>query len=166
MEPEENYEFPTIPEVPVIPEEHYERADAGKRFLNYFIDVALFYVLTIIVGMVYFTIFPPSFDDVYPESPGFRLGDKLFSMLLFATYMGLVESIFNGKSLGKLITKTRAVYLDGGFISTGAAFSRGFCRAVPFCALSAFGTPCNPWHDRWTDTMVIDETKTTYLQNP
>ncbi|HEX9513187.1 MAG TPA: hypothetical protein VF939_22005 [Puia sp.] len=28
---------------------------------------------------------------------------------------------------------------------------------VPFEVFSALGSPCHPWHDRWTDTLVIDE---------
>ncbi len=35
--------------------------------------------------------------------------------------------------------------------------ARNFIRAVPFNALSAFGNPCAPWHDKWSDTYVIDE---------
>jgi uncharacterized RDD family membrane protein YckC len=67
--------------------------------------------------------------------------------------------MLKGKSFGKFITKTRAVNLDGINISLGTAFGRGFTRIVPFCALSAFGKPCNPWQDRWTNTIVIDEKK-------
>ena len=73
--------------------------------------------------------------------------------------MSIVETLLKGKSIGKFITGTRAVNFDGSRISSGTAFTRGFSRAVPFCAFSAFGTPCNPWQDRWSDTMVIDEKK-------
>jgi len=71
--------------------------------------------------------------------------------------MSFVEAVFRGKSLGKLITGTQAVNLDGSSISMATAFGRGFSRAVPFCAFSAFGNPSDPWQDRWTDTMVIDQ---------
>ena len=56
--------------------------------------------------------------------------------------MSATEAILNRKSLGKLVTQTRAVILDGSQISASTAISRGFSRAVPFCALSALGTPC------------------------
>jgi len=29
--------------------------------------------------------------------------------------------------------------------------------AIPFNPLSALGSPCSPWHDRWSQTMVIEE---------
>jgi hypothetical protein len=45
---------------------------------------------------------------------------------------------------------------DGQRISGVTALLRGLTRAVPFNALSALGTPCNPWHDRWNKTFVVE----------
>lgn len=77
--------------------------------------------------------------------------------------MSILEVVLKGKCPGKIVTGTRALNLDGSNISIGTAFGRGFTRIVPFCALSAFGNPCNPWQDRWTNTMVIDEKKSAYF---
>lgn len=134
------------------------RADRGKRFLNYLIDLILFYLLFFFVGMIIAVISPSTIDGL-ADDQGFGLADRLLSLVLYALYMSIVETIFKGKSLGKLITGTRAVYEDGSKISTSTAFARGFSRAVPFCVFSAFGDPCIPWQDRWTNTMVIDERK-------
>lgn len=71
----------------------------------------------------------------------------------------MTEGMSNGRSIGKLITGTRAVNEDGSDISFQKAFVRNIVRAIPFNALSALGTPSHPWHDRWSDTMVIDEKK-------
>jgi uncharacterized RDD family membrane protein YckC len=71
-------------------------------------------------------------------------------------YMGLVEAIFKGRSIGKLITSTVAVNEDGSRVSGQVALLRGLARAVPFNAFSALGSPCYPWHDRWTKTYVVD----------
>ena len=71
--------------------------------------------------------------------------------------MFLVEALFKGKSLGKLITGTRAVNEDGSNLSAKTALLRGLSRAVPFNAFSALGTPSYPWHDKWTNSYVIDE---------
>lgn len=132
------------------------RADTGKRFLNYLIDVLVFYALAFLTGIV-IAIVSPSIIDNMNDSSDFALLDRLITLLAYGTYMGIVEGLFKGKSIGKLITKTRAVNEDGTRIGWDKAFARGFSRAVPFCAFSAFGTPCNPWQDRWTSTMVIDE---------
>ncbi len=172
----EHDEINDIPGIPPIPgsientdtfESHIVIAEAGTRFLNYIIDIACFYILIFIISGFYFIFINPSALDEVSDEPSFafKLGDRLLSLLMYAIYMGISESIFKGKSIGKFFTKTRAVYLDGSYISSGTAFARGFSRAVPFCAFSAFGTPCNPWHDKWTDTLVIDESKSTIPQN-
>lgn len=134
------------------------RASVGKRFANYLIDIVAFYLFAILIGIGIAALFPDAFAS-YTDSPGISLIDRLVSLVLYAIFMSVIEAVFKGKSLGKLITKTRAVNLDGSRISAGTAFARGFSRAVPFCAFSAFGTPCDPWQDRWTNTMVIEEKK-------
>jgi uncharacterized RDD family membrane protein YckC len=83
--------------------------------------------------------------------------DRVVTMLLYGIYMSLIEGIFKGKSLGKLITRTKAVNLDGSAISWNSAFLRGFSRIVPFEPFSALSGI--PWHDKWSDTIVIDESK-------
>lgn len=138
-------------------ENSFVRASTGKRFLNYFIDLLVFSIIFFIIGIFLTTITPVADELVESDSFGLLL------TLIYALYMSMVEASFKGKSIGKLLTKTRAVNLDGTNISTGKAFSRGFIRVVPFCALSAFGNPCNPWQDRWTNTMVIDEEKSVLI---
>jgi len=138
-------------------EPNYIRASAGKRFLNYFIDILVFYALFFALGIVIALLFPASLDSLGDNDPGFGLIDRIITLVIYAVYMGLVEAIFKGKSIGKLITQTRALNLDGTRISVKTAFARGFSRAVPFCVFSALGTPCDPWQDRWTNTMVVDE---------
>jgi uncharacterized RDD family membrane protein YckC len=75
--------------------------------------------------------------------------------VLFILYYGLLEGISKGKTLGKLITGTRAVREDGTPISFGDAFKRTLCRIIPFEPFSAFGY--KPWHDSITNTIVIKE---------
>jgi uncharacterized RDD family membrane protein YckC len=77
--------------------------------------------------------------------------------IFFAIYVSLMESMLKGKTIGKLVTGTRAVYTDGSRIDTGTAWQRGFSRIVPFEPFSALGSESDPWHDRWTNTYVIVE---------
>jgi uncharacterized RDD family membrane protein YckC len=108
----------------------------------------------------YFIIWPENIDSIENDSFGMGLLERLLTLVLYGLYMGVVEFAFKGKSFGKLITRTKALTLDGNQISGTTAFLRGISRAVPFEAFSALGNPSNPWHDKWTDTMVIDESKT------
>jgi len=145
-------------------EDFYFRADSGKRFLNYLIDIILFYAIFFSIGIIVIQVSPSIAESLaVSDDGGFAFFDRIFTILLYAVYMSVVEAIFKGRSLGKLITRTKAVNMDGSSISTGTAFARGFSRAVPFCVFSAFGNPSNPWQDRWTNTMVIDLKKKSEL---
>lgn len=134
-----------------------KRANQGIRFANYLIDLVVFYLIYFLIGVIYYIANPDLINSVELESDSNEWSTRLLTMLFYSLYMGSMEAAFKGKTLGKLITGTRAVNEDGSTLQTGKAFARGFIRAVPFCAFSALGDPCNPWQDRWTDTMVIKE---------
>lgn len=133
----------------------YAYASKGKRFANFIIDLLSFYVVLMFAAFL-LGIFQVILEkdltswmtDINP------LLDRLVSMLLYATYMSIIELIFKGKSLGKLITKTRAVNIDGTLMDTSNTIRRNFCRIIPFDQLSFLGDGC--WHDKFSDTMVVD----------
>lgn len=139
------------------PEYHLVQASSGKRFANYIIDMAVFYGLAILSGIVIALVNPVAIESIDDDDIGFNLPDRLLGLVLYGIYMFAIEAIFKGKSLGKLITGTRAVNEDGSNVSPKAALLRGLSRAVPFNAFSALGNPAYPWHDKWTKTYVIDE---------
>ncbi len=132
------------------------RASAGKRLANYIIDLILFYLIAAII-LFLFALLNLTLFESFLNSSEFNILDRVLSLFLYGFYMFITEAVFKGKSLGKLITGTRAVNLDGSRITTTTALRRGLSRAVPFNEFSAFGNPPNPWHDRWNKSMVIDE---------
>jgi uncharacterized RDD family membrane protein YckC len=133
----------------------------GKRFANYLIDLISFYVFilggALVIGVI-LSLFNPdsaaSFFQNFENIP--PIIDKVVTMLLYGLYMSMVEIIFSGKSLGKLITKTRAVSWDGSKPTVNQFVTRGFSRAVPFDGFSFLGDNSTGWHDKWSDTMVVD----------
>ncbi|SDC65915.1 RDD family protein [Niabella drilacis] len=135
----------------------YTRASSGKRLLNLIVDIIIFYILIFLLAFFMVSVSPEMAPYLASDEPGLSLISKLCYTLLYALYMGAMESLLKGKSPGKYITRTRAVNIDGTPISSQTAFLRGLARAVPFCAFSALGAPCDPWQDRWTKTMVVDE---------
>jgi uncharacterized RDD family membrane protein YckC len=154
----ESYQQPYQQDILTNLEVDLVQASGGKRFANYLIDVAVYYLLVIIAGIIIALAYPENIDRLEYQSSGFNMiGDRLLSLFLYGLYMSLTEAIFKGKTLGKLITGTRAVNEDGSNISFKTAFLRGLSRAVPFEAFSALGSPSYPWHDKWTNTYVIDE---------
>ncbi len=131
-------------------------ASQGKRFLNYIIDVIFFYLIAVGIVVIYIIINPQFYDNLNDDSLSSNLFDRLLSLFIYGTVMGVIEGFTKGKTLGKLLTNTKAINIDGSAIDFKTGFFRGLCRAVPFNAFSALGKPCNPWHDRWTYTLVID----------
>lgn len=132
------------------------QASGGKRFFNYLIDIIFFYALIFGVTFMEIALNPASIDAVN-DSADSDLLYRIAGLCLYALYMAVMESLFKGKSLGKLITGTRAINEDGTRINFGTAMIRSFSRLVPFEAFSALGSPSYPWHDKWSHSYVIDE---------
>ncbi|MGM9476664.1 RDD family protein [Pedobacter sp. GSP4] len=131
----------------------YCRANTSKRFANYLIDLVVFYIIMFCIGIL-IGIFNPSLVEGLDG-----IGGRLISLLFYGIIMFFTEAMSNGKSIGKLITGTKAVNLDGSDITFQKAFTRNLVRAIPFNVFSALGNPCAPWHDTWSDTLVIEEKK-------
>jgi uncharacterized RDD family membrane protein YckC len=140
------------------------QAGMGKRLVNYLVDAILFAVLLFVGLSIAVSLNPQLIEPLRArnEAGDFSLVEQLLIQVVYGTYMFIVEALFKGKSLGKLITGTRAVRQDGSPLTVRDAQLRGLCRMVPFNALSALGTPSYPWHDRWTKTYVIDEKQSRY----
>lgn len=128
-----------------------EPASTGQRFINFIVD----YIIAI--GVYYGIIFLLAVIGAVDENsllltPFFNL---LFSVVIMVFTYTLIEFLSKGKSLGKLITKTRAVKNNGSHLTFKDALLRSLIRFVPFEPFSGFGT--YTWHDQWTDTMVSKE---------
>lgn len=136
------------------------RASSGKRLANYIIDSIFFNIVTYVLAYILAYIIPEAFYWYADDVLMYRIADMILSLVFYALLLSFLEALLKGKTIGKYITNTRAVNIDGSPITVGQAFGRGFSRAVPFCVFSALGNPCNPWQDRWTNTIVIDETRT------
>ena len=136
----------------------YEEASTGQRFLNFIIDALIVqYVLATLVGVVLglflLSVSPDIFITLDEESLEVTLIGYAISLIMYILYYFITEKAFKGKTLGKLITGTKAVNIDGGALSTKTAMLRSLSRLVPFEPLSALSG--SPWHDTWTNTKVV-----------
>lgn len=143
-------------------ETHLVVASTGKRFLNYFIDSFLVFIILVIGMFVYYFTNPTSIDALDEQDNGSIL-DTIIYTIIYGILMGLYEWIFKGRTLGKLITGTKAVNEDGTTINFKTALLRGIIRCVPFEAFTAFGT--RMWHDEWSNTYVIDIKESHIIEN-
>lgn len=135
------------------------QARPGKRLANYIIDLIVFYI----AWKVFFRFIGLKIAmSMIGEDDGkaaIYLKVLLIAVVFEAFLMSAIEFFGGGRSLGKLLTRTRAVNDDGTPITFKTALLRRLSRMVPFEAFSALGSPSAPWHDRWTNTRVIDDTK-------
>lgn len=142
-------------------EYHYVQASANVRFVNWFVDRLILWGLWQL-GVTHFAY--PIGMFVYSVAGGDKIMIYLVSYLLACIFHVIWYTIFEaatgGKTIGKLITRTRAVTANGARMELRTALIRSLCRLIPFEAFSAFGKPSYPWHDRLSKTLVVDETRT------
>ena len=134
----------------------YEEPAQWQRFLNLIIDVFGF-IIFIFAVMLILAIVMAIFDAVSGTHRPFRFDDKpilyLIINVLYLAYFTMFEGFTKGLTLGKLITRTKAVQTDLSPITFRQAFLRSCIRLLPFESFSIFAGEL--WHDKWTHTMVI-----------
>lgn len=134
------------------------RADKGLRFANLVIDriatYAFIFLFHLLLGIIYqFTLFPALEKYFMWIDQMGKLEDFLFTTSIFLIYYFVIEYFTKGRTIGKYITGTKTISIDGKTPTTEQILLRTLSRAVPFDALSFLGE--NGWHDSWSDTRVI-----------
>jgi uncharacterized RDD family membrane protein YckC len=117
-------------------------ASMGRRFANYLIDTVVIIVLAIIVAVFAGGYDNPLLIDAYV------IGIQLI-------YFVVCESAF-GQTLGKVITKTEVLTLDGARPPVLTIVGRTLCRYIPFEPFSLLGGGPG-WHDTISKTRVVDK---------
>ncbi|HTL07814.1 MAG TPA: RDD family protein [Chitinophagaceae bacterium] len=143
------------------------QAGYGKRFINYCVDFLLFCMLASFMLLLLRPVYPLA-DKIMSRQP-ISFPEQMMMTFFYGLYISLMETVLKGKSVGKFITGTRAVGINGLPVNGQLAFLRGLIRMIPFpfeqvSALSFSVQPTTllppyPWHDRWSRTLVIDESK-------
>src|SRR5215468_2970241 len=95
----------------------FTRASAGKRFANYVIDRICFYVFLYLFSYALLSV---DYDLSFIIKANSVFG-LLMVLLFYGLYLGLIELIFRGRSIGKFVTGTIAVNHDGSRISEKTA---------------------------------------------
>ncbi len=126
------------------PEETQYPAGLGRRFGNLVVDTTLFALLA------YGVIAALSVEQLLLWGTWLSWG----LLLLFALVWSLPEMLF-GRTLGKLLTGTRVVNLQGECPTAGQVCVRTVVRWVPFDAWSFLWGDDVGWHDSWANTRVV-----------
>ena len=132
-------------------EDAYRLADSSLRFVNFIFD-------RLIVGGIFMGIM---FSLVMVEEMTGASGDFMGLLLILilpvsiTAYYAVMEKIY-GKTLGKMLSKTRVVDVSGKPISWGQALGRTFARLIPFEPFSIlFSDKSIGWHDSLSNTRVV-----------
>jgi uncharacterized RDD family membrane protein YckC len=127
------------------------------RFFNYIIDQAFHYGVGYIVGLLaglmytYLNIAGP-YELIANMGP---LGEVVLGYVILLFYYFIFETTTQ-RSPAKFITGTKVIMADGSKPSAGTILKRTFCRMIPFDGLSFLGELGNGWHDKFSDTYVVD----------
>jgi uncharacterized RDD family membrane protein YckC len=136
-------------EAPVANDAHeQEPAPRGRRFANMLIDAVCYYVLAVVFGIAV-AIFDPSLFENMSTA-----GEYLFGASIMLLYYLPSEALF-GRTLGKLLTRTRVVSEFGGPPDLSQALRRTLIRLIPFEAFTFLSANPVGLHDRWSGTRVV-----------
>lgn len=138
-------------------------ASKGNRFANYIVDfIAILLVLYAVVIGIIFLFYSFADDTSVVDSYLMELEnanpllDRLITAIVLALFYFALESLTKGRSLGKYITKTKVVMVDGSQPKAGDYLKRSFSRMIPFEAFSFLGAEGRGWHDSISKTYVVD----------
>ncbi|MCF2217802.1 RDD family protein [Chryseobacterium sp. PS-8] len=130
----------------------FNRSSKGKRFANYIIDLIIFYILLSLI-FAFLILISPAFNG-WLSNAG-EIEQRLLSIASYAIYMFSVEMITGGRSVGKFITGTKVIMIDGTKPTFGQLLLRNIFRSIVLIdQLSFLGE--NGFHDSWSNTRVID----------
>lgn len=150
-------EFNKIKENVTVEKVQKQKVDSNAvsfiiRFINFLIDFIVWLVLASLISFI-IELFVP----VTAENQGVL---TLFIYILFfgsfIAYYSIMEIKFQ-KTVGKFITKTKVVTMNGEKPENGEIITRTFCRLIPFDRLS-FLVFKNGIHDFLSKTKVVKDT--------
>ncbi|WP_291075844.1 MULTISPECIES: RDD family protein [unclassified Empedobacter] len=127
------------------------KTNQGLRLANYLIDGIVYLICTFIIGLI-LGVVAVMMNFQLPES---NLIYNIIAAIVLVFYYFLIESITKGRSLGKFITGTKVVMIDGSTPTTKDYFTRSICRIIPFDVLTFLGE--NGWHDKISKTTVVNK---------
>ena len=147
-------EFEKVREKAKSEKEQKEKVDSnvvgsGIRFVNFLIDFFVWLVLAFIIALIIGLFIPPT------ERGMISLIGCILIFGTFIAYYAIMEIKFQ-KTIGKFVTKTKVVKMNGEKPTDGDIITRTFCRLIPFDRLS-FLFVKNGIHDFLSKTKVIKD---------
>jgi uncharacterized RDD family membrane protein YckC len=137
----------------LIPDADDFPVNIGIRFVNYLIDVVVIVLLCGVIGVCIGFGLLWTNKGYLADGPALDILSRLVAIVVAFFYYTSFETLFQ-RSIGKMITGTLVVDLEGNKPSFGAIAKRSGSRLVPFEVFSFLGSHAG-WHDKWSDTRVM-----------
>lgn len=122
-----------------------ESVSTSTRFIHFVVDTIAFYILSIFLFMILHFIVNITNDAI----------NYVVLIMAFFLYYVYMETKYQ-KTIGKFITNTKVVNIDGSKPESSEIVRRTFCRLIPFDRLS-FLFSSNGFHDRLSETKIIKD---------
>jgi len=136
-----------------------QMASMEKRLINFIIDFICYGLFSLFMGImmgIMIGIFYPEWLDHIPENN--RLFDYVLGVTMGLIYYGFLEFL-TGKTIGKYITKTKVVTVEGEQADLKTCLFRSLCRFIPFEPFTFLFGGNTGLHDKLSKTLVIDDVK-------
>ncbi|MFT5892270.1 MAG: putative RDD family membrane protein YckC [Dokdonia sp.] len=128
---------------------------AGTRFANRILDILFILVVNILfyilLGVIAALGVPSILTFVENEN---TILIYMVSFMISFCYYTILESL-TGRTMAKLITRTKVVAENGEKANFDAIVLRSICRFIPFDAFSFLVEDARGWHDTLSKTRVI-----------
>lgn len=135
----------------------FRKSSRNKRFLNNLIDFIVYFLLFLALSAMFGAGLGFSGNlEVLEDENTVTIFSYLLSYFTIFLYYSVFEYYSKGKTLGKYITKSRALREDGSVMNFSECALRSVCRFIPFDRLSFLGSN-RGWHDRFSKTMVVED---------
>jgi uncharacterized RDD family membrane protein YckC len=142
-----------LAEAPVIEDGQHPIGEAllasrWRRLTNFVIDMGGFLVLVQLVGLSFSLLNSSIFYSLLSGA-----GIYVFELAVFVLYY-VPSEFLTGRTLGKLVTRTRVVATSGDRPTFGQVLGRTLLRLVPLESLTFFARGPG-LHDRTSNTRVV-----------
>ncbi len=131
----------------------------GKRLANFLIDFVVSTILAAGVMLVFSLTWSVLVDDgIFRQMENMNtLIDRVLTFVVRAMVYYIPFEYFTGRTIGKMLTRTKVVTRDGEKADLGAIVLRNCARIIPFDCLSFFSENPVGWHDQAGGTMIVDD---------
>ncbi|MBS3915904.1 MAG: RDD family protein [Bacteroidetes bacterium] len=125
-------------------------ASGSKRMLHYFVDSVVFsFGIVLLQTTVIF------FSDALENIIIIPFFVPIINLICYTFFYFIFENSFQ-RTPAKFLTGCRVINAYCEKPDAKSILSRSLIRIVPFEALSCFSSSGRGWHDKWSDTWVVD----------